>query len=152
MYVWMTEVLTIKHILLIIADSNLVDLLDPDLHIDYSLWYDIGLELGIKDNKLNEIKANNAGKPDYSICCARDMFYFWITGITEGEPTYEKLAIALSALGMRKIAATILRKKCSKFTTTIMPAFGPTVHRVCLCTACLFSHLSGMGFIYIIGN
>ena len=90
--------------------------MDPDLHIDYSLWFDIGLELGIKESKLNIIKANNAGKPEYSIHCAQGMFHLWVIDGTEDdhEPTYERLAVALSVVGMRKVAATILHKKCSK--------------------------------------
>ena len=101
---------------MLIAVSNLNDLMDPNLHIDYSHWFDIGLELGIKENKLNVIKANNANKPDCPIHCAKDMFYLWLTDGTEDdhEPTYERLAVALSLVGMRKAAATILHKKCSK--------------------------------------
>ena len=88
------------------ADSSLKELMD--LHIDYSLWYDIGQELGIEDSKLNTIKANNAGKPYQSADCTLNMFHLWIN--TKDKPTYEKLAKALSALGMREIATTLCKK------------------------------------------
>ena len=78
------------------------------LCIDYSLWYDIGQELGIEDDKLNTIKANHAGKPTQSNDCMCDMYAHWIR--TEDNPTYEKLAKALSTVGMREIATTLCAK------------------------------------------
>ena len=78
------------------------------LGIDFSLWYDIGQELGIEDYRLNTIKADNAGKPTHSVDCATSMFSLWIQ--TRDEPTYEKLAKALSAMGMREIATTLCEK------------------------------------------
>ena len=84
------------------------------LGIDYSLWYDIGLELGIEDNKLNTIKANHAGKPTQSNNCMCDVYVHWIR--TEGQPTYEKLAKVLSAVGMREITLTL----CAKYGTLCM--------------------------------
>ena len=82
--------------------------MSSSLGIDYSLWYDIGLELGIEDNKLNTIKANHAGKPFQSSDCMCDVYVHWIR--TEGNPTYENLAKVLSAIGMREIALTLCAK------------------------------------------
>ena len=83
------------------------------LHIDYSLWYDIGQELDIEDHKLNTIKANHAGKSTQSNDCTCDMYAHWIR--TEDKPTYEKLAKALSAVGMRETASTL----CAKYGTLL---------------------------------
>jgi hypothetical protein len=92
--------------MLCFLESNLSDLMS--LGIDYSLWYDIGLELGIEEYKLNTIKANHAGKPTQSNDCMCDVYAHWIR--TEGKPTYEILAKALSAVGIRKIALILCAK------------------------------------------
>ena len=91
------------------------------LGIDYSLWYNIGLELGIEDSKLNTIKANHAGKPTKSNDCMCDVYIHWIR--TEGKPTYESIAKVLSAVGMREIAFTL----CAKYGML----------RMIMCTRCL---------------
>ena len=88
------------------AASNLKDLMALD--IDFSLWYDIGQELGIEDYRLNTIKADNAGKPNHSVDCAASMFSLWIQ--MSDVSTYEKLAKALSVVGMREIATTLCEK------------------------------------------
>ena len=97
--------------------------MSSSLGIDYSLWYDIGLELGIEDNKLNTIKANHAGKPFQSSDCMCDVYVHWIR--TEGNPTYENLAKVLSAVGMREIAL----KLCAKYGML----------RMIMCAWCLIS-------------
>lgn len=78
------------------------------LQIDYSLWYDIGQELGIEDYKLNTIKADNARKPHHSVDCMVNMFSLWIQ--MESQPTYKKVAVALSAVGMREIGILLCEK------------------------------------------
>ena len=88
------------------SKPNLSDLMA--LPIDFSLWYDIGLELGLEDYRLNIIMANNAGKPDSSRHCACDMYDLWLKSIHQ--PTYTKLAMALSTVGMREIAAALCQK------------------------------------------
>ena len=79
-----------------------------NLPIDKSLWYAIGQELGIKDYKLNEIKVDNEHKPNHSLACTTSMFLYWIQ--VEEEPTYHKLVIALSAVGMREVATALCDK------------------------------------------
>ena len=95
-----------KIIIFFFVASNLRDLLQ--LNIDFSLWYELGEELGLEEHQLNTIKADNAGKPKHTMNCATDMFLKWIE--TDYNPTYEKLAVSLSTVGMREIAATLCEK------------------------------------------
>ena len=95
------------------------------LRLDYSLWYDLGEELGIEDYKLATIKYDNAQKPNHSEYCTISMFSLWIK--TDDEATYKKLAKALSAVGMRDIAITICRKhgmfRCTCTFNTNCPVY-----------------------------
>ena len=57
-------------------------------------WYDLGLQLGIEDAKLEEIQSNN---PKSVRTCRREMFRAWLR-ITPS-PSYQQLVEALLALG-----------------------------------------------------
>ena len=56
-------------------------------------WYDLGLELGVKEEDLDEIKSQCGGK---SADCLRDMIKKWLRFFPD-KPTWEKLATALEA-------------------------------------------------------
>lgn len=60
-------------------------------------WYDIGLELEIKIEDLDEIKAVNHNDPSK---CLTEMIKVWLTL----EPTWEALADALQAKAIKEIA------------------------------------------------
>ena len=71
-------------------------------------WYELGLQLGVKDAELEEIEKNNRGDLK---ACRRNMFRAWLR-ITPN-PSYQQLAEALVAVGEAK-EADLLRKKYSK--------------------------------------
>ena len=68
-------------------------------------WYDLGLQLGVEDTELEEIKRNNPGDLG---ACRRDMFRAWFR-ITPS-PSYQQLVEALETV-KEVTAAEHLRKK-----------------------------------------
>ena len=71
-------------------------------------WYELGLQLGIEDAKLEEIEKNNQGDLR---ACRRNMFRAWLK-ITPS-PSYHQLVEALRVVGEGK-EADLLCKRCSK--------------------------------------
>ena len=71
-------------------------------------WYELGLQLGVEDVELEEIKKKNPGNLK---ACRRNMFRAWLR-ITPN-PSYQQLVEALMAMGEAK-EADLLCKKCSK--------------------------------------
>ena len=57
-------------------------------------WYELGLQLGVEDAKLEEIEKNNRGNLR---ACRKKMFRAWL-GITPN-PSYQELVEALVTVG-----------------------------------------------------
>ena len=76
-------------------------------------WYDLGLQLGIEDTKLEEIESNN---PKSVRTCRREMFKAWLR-ITPS-PSYQQLVEALQTVGETS-EADHLCKKYSKITAVL---------------------------------
>ena len=53
-------------------------------------WYNLGLQLGVEDTELEDIKINNPGNLE---ACRRDMFRAWLRIIPS--PSYQHLVEAL---------------------------------------------------------
>ena len=71
-------------------------------------WYELGLQLGVKDAELEIIEKNNRGDLK---ACQRSMFRAWLRNTPN--PSYQQLAEALMAVGEAK-EADLLCKKYSK--------------------------------------
>ena len=67
-------------------------------------WYNIGLELGVKDSMLDEIKAGHG--TDYD-ACLREMLQIWLR-FYPNKPTWDRLA---DALGEQAVAENELADK-----------------------------------------
>ena len=68
-------------------------------------WYELGLQLGVEDTKLEEIEMDNRGDLK---ACRRNMFRAWLK--VTPSPSYKQLAEALMAVGEVK-EAQLLHKK-----------------------------------------
>ena len=71
-------------------------------------WYELGLQLGVKDAELEVIEKNNRGDLK---ACQRNMFRAWLRNTPN--PSYQQLSEALMAVGEAK-EADLLCKKYSK--------------------------------------
>ena len=71
-------------------------------------WYELGLQLGVEDAKLEEIERKNPGNLN---ACRRNMFRAWLR-ITPN-PSYQQLVEALETVGEER-QADLLCKKYSK--------------------------------------
>ena len=67
-----------------------------------TVWYRLGLQLGVRVDDLDTIEGNYARDADM---CKIKMFAEWLRGDTN--PTYEKLVRALAAVGKRELAESI---------------------------------------------
>lgn len=69
-------------------------------------WYNLGLQLDLEVNSLDEIKSNNRGNIDD---CRREMFRTWLN--TQTNASYKLLVKALVAIGEKKQA----KQLCDKY-------------------------------------
>ena len=76
--------------------------------VQVNKWYDLGLQLELKDAELEVIKRENQGNLK---ACQREMFRVWLR--MTPTPSYQQLVEALVAVGEAK-AADLLCKKYSK--------------------------------------
>ena len=67
-----------------------------------TVWYRLGLQLGVSADDLDVIEKNYPREADM---CKIKMFAKWQRGDTN--PTYETLVIALAAVGKRKLAESV---------------------------------------------
>ena len=71
-----------------------------------TMWYRLGLQLGVRADDLDMIEKNYPRDTDM---CKIKMFAEWRRGDTN--PTYEKLVRALAAVGKRKLAESVCRDR-----------------------------------------
>ena len=78
-------------------------------------WDDLGLQLGIVQVKLNEIRANN---PQNVKNCLKDCLTLWLQRDYDTEeydkPTMESLAGALRRMGLKAAASGIMPGRASR--------------------------------------
>ena len=67
-----------------------------------TIWYRLGLQLGVRADDLDMIEKNYPRDVDM---CKIKMFAEWRRGDTD--PTYETLVRALAAVGKRKLAESV---------------------------------------------
>ena len=85
-----------------------------ELHIKVAdEWEDIGIQLGIDDGRLNQIKVDNASK---SKTCFREMLRTWLNRV-DPPPSWSALADALETLGNEVVAAQITSKYCKEISS-----------------------------------
>ena len=105
--------------LLIIIFIDIKDLdivikgLTSDQHLPCSVWYALGLQLGLYDDRLKDIKADYHGQ---SVDCFRECMSAWLRGEDKvrekGGPSWSSLAIALDTIEEKSIATYIRDKYC----------------------------------------
>ena len=64
-----------------------------------TIWYRLGLQLGVRSDDLDMIEEN------YADVCKNKMFAKWQE--SDAAPTYEKLVRALAAVGERELAESV---------------------------------------------
>ena len=69
-------------------------------HVRTNKWFDLGLQLGLKDNELAKIEVEHRGKIDD---CRRDMFREWLRATTP-EATRKQLIDALNSKAVSEIS------------------------------------------------
>ena len=106
--------------LLIIDIRNLSDVikeLTSTQHLSCAVWYDLGLQLGLYDNTLKDIKANYEDVTERF----RECMSAWLRGEdnvkeTEDGPSWLSLVSALKTIGEHCIAANIKDTQCEQLT------------------------------------
>ena len=82
-------------------------------------WYNLGLQLGIKDTELDVIEQNNSKDIDV---CKRKMFQTWLR-ITPN-PSYEQLVEALKTVGEISEADHLCKKHGKIMAVLEVEVFG----------------------------
>ena len=82
-------------------------------HLPCAVWYDLGLQLGLYDNTLKDIRANYKDVAEHF----RECMSAWLRGEdkvkeTEDGPSWLSLVVALKTLEKNSIAANIEKKYC----------------------------------------
>ena len=94
--------------------SNVIKELVSTQHLSYStVWYDLGLQLGLYDNTLKDIEADNRNAADRFRACMSA----WLRGEdkvkeTEDGPSWLSLVSALETIGQHGIATNIDKQYC----------------------------------------
>ena len=87
--------------------------LTSDQHLPCSVWYVLGLQLGLYDDTLKDIKADYHGQ---SVDCFRECMSAWLRGEDKvrekGGPSWSSLATALDTIEEKCIASIIKTKYC----------------------------------------
>ena len=71
-------------------------------------WWSLGIQLGLPLDQLHSIQYNNVQYPDSCNRCLTDMFDWWLKG--DYDSTYENLATALGAIGIRDLTLEVCRE------------------------------------------
>ena len=79
------------------------------------IWYRLGLQLGVRADKLNTIEKNYPRDADMSKI---KMFAEWLSSDTD--PTYEKLVKGLATVKKRKLAESICKAQGKYLHKTFM--------------------------------
>ena len=78
-----------------------------------SVWNALGLQLGLYDDRLKDIKADYHGQ---SVDCFRECMSAWLRGEDKvrekGGPSWSSLATALDTIEEKSIASNIRDKYC----------------------------------------
>ena len=75
------------------------------VQIEVTKWYDLGLQLGVEDAKLEEIEKNNPGDLE---ACRSEMFMVWLEKTPS--PSYQQLVEALVTVGEVGKAESLCKK------------------------------------------
>ena len=101
--------------LLIIDIRNLSDVikeLTSTQHLPCAVWYDLGLQLGLYDNTLKDIKANYEDVTEHF----RECMSAWLRGEDKVKdkdgPSWASLVSALKTLEKNSIATNIEKQYC----------------------------------------
>ena len=94
-----------------IKDLNIVIReLTLEQHLPCSVWYVLGLQLGLYDDRLKDIKADYHGQ---SVECFRECMSAWLKGENKIKcPSWSSLATALDTIEEKSIASNIRDKYC----------------------------------------
>uniref|UniRef100_A0A1X7T6M5 Death domain-containing protein n=1 Tax=Amphimedon queenslandica TaxID=400682 RepID=A0A1X7T6M5_AMPQE len=88
--------------------------LTSDQHLPCSVWHALGLQLGLYDDRLKDIKADYHGQ---SVECFRECMSAWLRGEDKvrekGGPSWSSLATALDTIEEKSIASYIKAKYCT---------------------------------------
>ncbi|XP_019864095.1 PREDICTED: uncharacterized protein LOC109593468, partial [Amphimedon queenslandica] len=90
--------------------ADVIKELTSDQHLPCSVWYELGLQLGLYDDRLKDIKA------DYgeSVERFRECMSAWLRGEDKvrekGGPSWSSLATALDTIDQKSIASYIRNK------------------------------------------
>ncbi|XP_019857287.1 PREDICTED: uncharacterized protein LOC105314250 [Amphimedon queenslandica] len=88
--------------------------LTSDQHLPCSVWHALGLQLGLYDDRLKDIKADYHGQ---SVHCFRECMSAWLRGEDKvrekGGPSWSSLATALDTIEEKSIASYIKVKYCT---------------------------------------
>ena len=96
-----------------VLPSHVVPQLKDLVLVQVIRWYELGLQLGVKDTELEVIKRNNPGDLE---ACRRDMFRAWLR-ITPS-PSYQQLVEAL--VTVREVReADLLNNKYGKLADSV---------------------------------
>ena len=92
---------------------DVINELTSTQHLPCAVWYDLGLQLGLYDNTLKDIKANYEGVAE----CFRECMSAWLRGEdkvreTGDGPSWLSLVSALKTLEKNSIATNIEKKYC----------------------------------------
>ena len=71
-------------------------------------WRVLGLKLEVPHHQLDIFQANHQRSPNHVQDCLTSMFDWWLKN--DNDPTYEKLAQAIAAIGERQLAKTLCEK------------------------------------------
>ena len=78
------------------------------------MWYALGLQLGLYDDRLKDIKADCHGQ---SVDCFRECMSAWLRGEDKvrekGGPSWSSLDTALDTIEEKSIASNIRDKYCN---------------------------------------
>ena len=107
-------------VLLSYIDIKDLDIIIKELtstqHLSCSVWFDLGLQLGLYEPRLKDIEEDN-NKVSYK--CFRECMSAWLKGEDKvrevgGGPCWLSLVLALDTIGEKHIAANIRDKYCIK--------------------------------------
>ena len=101
---------------LLITDIRDLDVVIKELtstqHLPSAVWYDLGLQLGLYDNTLKDIKANYEDVTERF----RECMSAWLRGEDKvkdkGGPSWLSLVLALKTLEKNSIATNIKKQYC----------------------------------------
>ena len=93
-------------------------------------WYEVGLQLGLKQFQLKRIQSTHANQPDFHVRCRSDVFQLWLE--SHPNPTYTDIHTALINC-REKEAAQHVSELCAKVNQ--IPSSNPQSHCGPVCCA-----------------